>query len=159
MKGTEKFKEAIKAYIEQWAMTSEESLAAYTSENKKLDDCVTYILNQVKKSGVNGFDDQEIFDMAIEYYTTENIDIGGKVSGQVVINRTVELTDKEKEDARQKAKDDLAREFKAAERRKKTSTKKKPAAKKTPAKKPETKPKAEKKKEPEKKQPVQTSLF
>lgn len=129
MEATDGFKEAIKTYIEVWAMTSEEALAAYTDEKKKLDDCVTYILNQVKKSGVNGFADQEIFDMAIEYYTTKDIKVGGAIkNGQVVINRMVELTDKEKEEAKEKATRELISETKA-KARKKPTTKKKPPSK------------------------------
>lgn len=152
MKATDTFKESIKSYLEEWAMTDEAALAAYTDKDKKLDDCVTYILNQVKKSGVNGFADQEIFNMAIEYYTTKDIKVGGAIkSGQVVINRTVELTDEEKAKAKEKAMDDLTREIK-------TKARKKPTPKKKATSKPKT---AVKKAEPVKKvePPVQPTLW
>ena len=48
-------------YLEQRA--EEDALFAknYRNPAKNIDDCVTYILNYVKKSGCNGFTDGEIF--------------------------------------------------------------------------------------------------
>ncbi|MBP9481471.1 MAG: hypothetical protein KBF15_08460, partial [Parabacteroides sp.] len=40
----------------------------YSKPEKNIDDCVTYILNEVKKSGCNGFADDEIYSMAVHYY-------------------------------------------------------------------------------------------
>ena len=42
----------------------------FQNEEKNIDDCITYILNQVQKSGCNGFEDSEIFNMAYHYYVT-----------------------------------------------------------------------------------------
>lgn len=164
MKGSELFKEQIKAYIELWAMESEANLEAHCNKDKNIDDCVTYILNQVKKSGLNGFGDQEVFDMAVEYYTTKKVDIGGKLSGQVVINRTVELTEAEKKEAKEKAIREIISEEKA-KARKKPTTKKQPH--KIDPKGPLTSvekaalkaPKAKEPKKEEPKQPTQPTLF
>lgn len=46
MKGTEHFKQAIKAYLDERAKTDELFAVSYAKENKNLDDCVTFILNQ-----------------------------------------------------------------------------------------------------------------
>ncbi|MEG1543944.1 MAG: PcfK-like family protein, partial [Tannerellaceae bacterium] len=62
----------------------------YAKENKNIDDCITYILNQVQKSGCNGFSDDEIFGMAIHYYQEDDIDPGKAIWAKVVINHSVE---------------------------------------------------------------------
>lgn len=63
---------------------------------KNIDDCCTFIINQVRQSGCNGFADEEIYSMALHYYDEEDIDIGKPVSCKVVVNHTVELTEEEK---------------------------------------------------------------
>jgi hypothetical protein len=132
MKSTAAFKQTIQAHIETWAMEAEPNLEAYTSEAKKMDDCVTYILNQVKSSGVHGFADSDIFAMAEEYFTTPDIKVGGKIStGQVVVNHTIELTEPEKKAAKLKAEQEIISEEKS-KARSKPKAKKKPAAKKKP---------------------------
>ena len=64
---------------------------------------MTYILNTVQKTGCNGFTDDEVYGMAVHYYDEESIDIGKEISCRVAVNHTVELTDEEKQEARQKA--------------------------------------------------------
>ena len=55
MKTTDHFKRTIQMYLEQRA--AEDALFAknYRNPAKNIDDCVTYILNYVQKSGCNGF--------------------------------------------------------------------------------------------------------
>jgi hypothetical protein len=64
MKSTDHFKRTIEQHLNQVAI--QDSLFAQTlkKENKNIDDCITYIFNQVKNSGCNGFEDDEIFGMA-----------------------------------------------------------------------------------------------
>ena len=57
----------------------------------------------MQKSGCNGFEDDEIFGMATHYYDEEEIEVGKPINCQVVVNHTVELTEEEKEQARQDA--------------------------------------------------------
>ena len=71
--------------------------------NKNIEECITYILNEVQKSGCNGFDDDEIFSMAVHYYDEDDIEVGKAVSCQVAVNHVVELTEEEKVEARQEA--------------------------------------------------------
>ncbi len=103
MKGTNHFKRTIQMYLEQRA--AEDSLFAKSFANpaKNIDDCVTYILNWVKKSGCNGFTDGEIYGQAIHYYEENEIEVGKPMNCQVVVNHTVELTEEEKAEARQNA--------------------------------------------------------
>lgn len=55
MNTTEYFKRTIQAYLEERAMEDELFAAKYDNHDKNIDDCVTYILNWVQKSGCNGF--------------------------------------------------------------------------------------------------------
>jgi hypothetical protein len=112
MKSTEVFKQTIKGYLDNKASSDALFQPHYIKENKNLDDCCTYILNWVKKSGVNGFTDEEIYGQAVHYYTEDTIEIGDKVDCQVVVNHTVELTEEEKEEARKKAIEDVYKEAK-----------------------------------------------
>ena len=54
MRGTEHFKQAIKSYLDERAKTDELFAVAYVKENKNLDDCITFILNQVKAMANEG---------------------------------------------------------------------------------------------------------
>ena len=76
MKGTEHFKRTIKEYLDGKARTDELFAVSYAKENKNLDDCITFILNQVKASGCCGMTDDEVWSLAIHYYDEDNIDVG-----------------------------------------------------------------------------------
>lgn len=111
MKTTDHFKNTIKAYLDNRAQGDHLFAAKYANENKNIDDCVTYILNTVQKTGCNGFTDDEVYGMAVHYYDEESIDVGKKITAQVIVNHTVELTDEEKKEARQKAIDDYQADY------------------------------------------------
>lgn len=101
MKGTEHFKQTIKKYLDQRAKEDELFKANYEGTTRTIDDVVTYILNQVKNSGCNGFSDDEIFSMAVHCIDEPEIEIGNPISCNVVVNHHIELTEEEK--AQQKA--------------------------------------------------------
>ncbi len=103
MKGTEQFKKTIKAYLEQRAETDALFAVTYAKPNKNIDDCVTFILNQVKNSGCSGFADDEIYSLAVHYYDEDNIDVGKPMNCQVVVNHQIVLTEEEKAEAKQQA--------------------------------------------------------
>ena len=103
MKASNHFKNTIKAYLEQRAETDVLFSFQYSKPEKNIDDCVTYILNEVKKSGCNGFADDEIYSMAVHYYDEDNIEVGKPMNAHVVVNHVVELTEEEKEQARKDA--------------------------------------------------------
>lgn len=122
MKSTENFKKAIESHLKEFAQNDEVFAKAFSNSKKNIDECITYIFNQVIKLGCNGFNDDEIYGMAIHYYDEENIDIGSPVNCKVVVNHTVELTEEEKEEAKQKAIENLIKEEK--EKKLKTKIKK-----------------------------------
>lgn len=103
MKGTEHFKRTIQAFLEQRAAEDELFAVNYRNPAKNIDDCITYILNYVQKSGCNGFSDDEIFGQALHFYDEADIKVGKPIDCKVVVNHTVELTEEEKAEARQQA--------------------------------------------------------
>jgi hypothetical protein len=103
MEASEHFKNDIKAYLDKRASEDELFAVSYTKANKNIDDCITYILNTVYKSGCSGFADDEVYLMAVHYYDEDNIEIGKPIHCRVVVNHTVELTTEEKEQARKDA--------------------------------------------------------
>ena len=102
-KGTEKFKAVIQDYLVKRAESDELFAAQYLKPNKNIEACITYILNTVQRSGCAGFDDDEVFSMAIHYYDEDDIQVGTPVECSVVINHAVELTQDEQNEARQSA--------------------------------------------------------
>ena len=127
MKGTEHFTRTIAEYLNQRAMTDPLFAPNLAKPNKNIEECVTYILNEVQKSGCNGFDDDEIYSMAVHYYDEDNIEVGKLINCQVAVNLVVELTEEEKAEARQEAikqyqREELAKIQKRNERPKKVQT-------------------------------------
>ena len=96
MNTTEYFKRTIQAYLEERAMEDELFAAKYDNPDKNIDDCVTYILNWVQKSGCNGFCDDEIYGQAIHYYEEKDIEVGKPLNCHVSVNHHIELTEEEK---------------------------------------------------------------
>lgn len=113
MKGTDYFKKTINDHLLQLA--ANDSLFAETlkNPNKNIDDCINYIFNQVKKSGCNGFADDEIYQKAVHYYDEDDIKPGAKINANVVVNHSVELTADDQEKVRQLAMNKAVEEQKA----------------------------------------------
>lgn len=129
MKTTETFKKAIKSYLDMRAENDELFAVSYAKQNKNINDCINFILSTVQASGCNGFADDEIYSMAMHYYDEDNITIPKPMNAQVIINHHVKLTDEQKKEIEQKAKDAYFEEVLAAQRKlnapvKKTATRK-----------------------------------
>lgn len=110
MKGTENFTRVIADYLNNRAMTDPLFAPNLQKPNKNIEDRVTYILNQVQQSGCNGFEDDEIYSMAVHYYDEDDLEIGEKSNCSVVVNHIVELTEEEKAEQKQKALEEYKRE-------------------------------------------------
>ncbi len=109
-KGTMAFADTIRHYLEKRAESDALFAVKFANPSKSVEDCVTYIINEVKKSGCNGFTDDEIFGMATHFYEEDEIEVGNPINCKVVVNHTVELTEEEKEQARQDAIERLRQE-------------------------------------------------
>ncbi|MCC8175355.1 MAG: PcfK-like family protein [Bacteroidales bacterium] len=125
MNGTEHFKEVIAAYLDQQAAEDAHFAERRDRIARPIGDVITYILNQVKASGCNGFSDDEIFGMAL-HCAEDEVEIGQPIPCQVVINRQIQLTEDEMAEAKRKAQEQLIREEMNRQRR--SSTPKKPQA-------------------------------
>lgn len=130
MKATEHFKQTIKAYLDERAKNDELFAVSYAKENKNMDDCVTFILNQVKRSKCMGLTDEEVYSLAVHFFDEDYIEIGNPIACNVIVNHTVELTEEEKAQARQ----DALKEYQAEQLRKMQKRTNKP---KTPKAQPE----------------------
>lgn len=103
MKATEHFKQTIKTYLDERAKNDELFAVSYAKENKNMDDCATFILNQVKRSKCMGLTDEEVYSLAVHFFDEDDIEIGTPIACNVIVNHTVELTEEEMAQARQEA--------------------------------------------------------
>lgn len=112
MKSTEEFKKAIKAYLDKRASEDVQFCKSYFKENKNIDECCNFILNTVKESGCCGFDDSEIYGIAVHYYDEDDLDPKylKQISGNVVVNHKPVLTAEEMDELAKKAKEDYYKE-------------------------------------------------
>ena len=103
MNGTEQFTRTISEYLNLRAATDPLFAPNLAKPHKNIEDCITYILKQVQQSGCNGFEDDEIYSMAIHYYDEDDLEVGSRVACHVVVNHTIVLTEEEKAEARKQA--------------------------------------------------------
>ena len=87
MEATETFKTIIDNYLKEKATTDLAFAPALKKTTKSLEDCINYILTEVKKTGLCAFADNEIFDMAVNYYNDDTI-ITSKNKHNVTIQQT-----------------------------------------------------------------------
>ena len=100
MKGTERFKETIKNYLDNRAKEDELFRAKYETATCTIDDIVNYIFSEVQKSGCCGFADEEIYSMAVHVVDEPTLKIGKLTSCNVVVNHHIDLTEEEKAEQR-----------------------------------------------------------
>lgn len=103
MKGTDIFQKRIKDYLDRRAFTDPQFAEKYANPKKSVKECCEYICGEVSKSKQNGWDDDEIFGLAVHYYDEENITIAKNDVQRVVTNEHIDLTEEEKEEARKQA--------------------------------------------------------
>lgn len=117
MKGTKAFQETISQYLISRAENDPILSIKLANPSKSMEQCCTFIINEVKKSGCCGFSDDEIFGWAMHYWDEPEIEVGRPVNCKVVVNHVVELTEEEKAEARERAINQLCEEEKARLRR------------------------------------------
>lgn len=103
MKTSNAFKETIKAYLDKRASEDELFAVTYKKENKNLDECCNYVMKCAKDGACAGYSDDEVFGWAVHYYDEDDIKNIKPVSGKVIINKSVELTEEEKAEAKAEA--------------------------------------------------------
>lgn len=103
MNGTEQFTRTIAEYLNLRAATDPLFAPNLAKPHKNIEDCITYILKQVQQSACNGFEDDEIYSMAIHYYDEDDLEVGSPVACHVVVNHAIVLSEEEKAEARKQA--------------------------------------------------------
>lgn len=118
MKGTQAFQGTIAQYLMTRAENDPLVAVRLANPSKTMEQCCAYIIGEVKKSGCCGFTDDEIFGWAMHFWDEPEIEVSNIATNcQVVVNHTVELTEEEKEQARQDAINKLRDEEMAKMRR------------------------------------------
>ena len=80
MKVSPDFKKQIQSYLSKRAETDILFRPVYDKENKNIDDCITYVLDKVKKK--DGSDnaiamtDEEVYSLCVHYYDEDSIIVG-----------------------------------------------------------------------------------
>lgn len=103
MKASNAFKETIKAYLDKRASEDELFAVTYKKENKNLDECCNYVMKCAKDGACSGYSDEEVFKWAVHYYDEDDIKNISPISGKVIVNHSVELTEEDKAAAKEKA--------------------------------------------------------
>lgn len=103
MKTSNQFKETIKAYLDKRASEDELFAVTYQKENKNLEECCNYVMKCAKDGGCAGYSDEEVFGWAVHYYDEDDIKNIKPISGKVIINKSVELTEEDKAQAKAEA--------------------------------------------------------
>lgn len=106
------FKEAIKAYLDKRAAEDELFAVTYKKENKNLDECCNYVMKCAKDGGAGGYSDEEVFGWAVHYYDEDDLKNIKPVPGNVIINKSVELSEEDKAAAKDRAMQQLIDEEK-----------------------------------------------
>ena len=130
--GTDHFKNAIQSALHKKG--KEDPLFAQSLEKpgKNLEDCINYILQEVRKIGAQGYTDDEIYGLAYHYYDEDDLAKAKPIDCKVVVNHKPELTEEEKEELREQARKEVIQE-----------QKQKMTSKKSPSVKPEEKKKSQ----------------
>jgi hypothetical protein len=102
MKASNEFKKTIKAHLEKRATEDELFAVTYKKENKNLDECCNYVMECAKKGGCAGYSDDEVFGWAVHYYDEDDIKNIKPISGKVIVNHSVELTEDDKKISQRK---------------------------------------------------------
>ena len=103
MSGTEQFTRTIFEYLNLRAATDPLFAPKLKKPHKNIEDGIIYILKQVQQSGCNGFEDDEIYSMAVHYYDEDDLEVGSHVACHVVVDHTIVLSEEEKAEARKQA--------------------------------------------------------
>lgn len=125
------FQVVIRAYLDAMAKHDEAFAEKMANPKKSSEQCANYIYNQVRKANRIGWDDAEIFGMAVHYYDEEEIpaeELRPVVGVQTLINTKLEKPKAEKK-AEPKAapKTDTKKATKAAPKKAAAKAAKKPA--------------------------------
>ena len=126
-KVSDAFTQTIKNYLDSFANENPLFAEKYKNEKKSINECCGFICDEVRKMGVKGLNDDEVFYLARHYYEEEDVKGSKYTPSQVVVNHQVVLTEEEKKAAHDKG----LKDFENAERVKLEATARKKAIEET----------------------------
>lgn len=100
--GTKAFEDTIKSYLDNKATEDPLFAEKYNNEKKSIKECCSFIISEVQRMNVCGLTDDEVYGLAVHYYCEDIKDIK-ETNCRVVVNHVVELTEEEKQQAKQDA--------------------------------------------------------
>lgn len=103
MKNSVAFENAIKKYLDEFAQNDVHFAQKYENPKKSISECCSFIASEVKKMGVCGLEDSEVYGLAVHYYDEEDVKVEPVGDYMVACNHHVELTEEQKEEARAEA--------------------------------------------------------
>ena len=89
MNASEKFKSVIENYLRETALNDSAFAPMFAKTSKNIEDCIKYIISEVKKTGFCAFDDSEVFTMAVKYYIDDSILKPVHTNCKVMVNQPV----------------------------------------------------------------------
>ena len=104
IKVSDPFKKVIEKELNNRAEADPLFAVSFAKPNKNIDECISYILNTVKESGIAGFTDDEVFGMAAHYYDEDDIGTVKEMKCKVIVNHTVTLSEEEIKQTKDEAK-------------------------------------------------------
>lgn len=110
MQGTELFQKRIKDYLDGKAANDAAFAKKYANEKKNIEECCDFIIGEVQKTQRVGFDDSEIYGLAVHYYDEEECKSDGHHSCRVICDVAPVLTDEEKAKLAEEAKAEYKQE-------------------------------------------------
>lgn len=104
MKTSNQFTEAIRQYFDARAKSDTLFAIRYANSTKSVEECCQYILNEVKRQGVNVMTNDEVFGLAVHYFDGDvsKEEIGNPINCNVVVTKDY-LTDEDKAELKAKA--------------------------------------------------------
>lgn len=106
MNSTEFFQKRIKEYLDGKAANDAAFAAKYANEKKSVEECCDFIIGEVQKTKRIGFDDSEIYGVAVHYYDEEDCKPNGKHSCRIICDVAPVITEEEKAKLAEEAKEE-----------------------------------------------------
>ncbi|WP_281228999.1 Cas9 inhibitor AcrIIA9 family protein [Flavobacterium aquiphilum] len=87
MDASETFKNIIENFLKEKAVNDTAFSLAFAKPSKNLEQCIKHIISEVKKTGLNVFADNEIFDIAVQYYIDDTITSPAEIKCDITVNK------------------------------------------------------------------------
>ena len=120
MEATKEFIEVIQSFLDAEADKDEQFRIKMESSGKSAKQVCNYIMEEVSKSKICGWADDEIFGMAKHFIDEDDLKDPGTENGisRVVVNKPIELSEEDKKKAKEEAKAEYLEQLKLREKEK-----------------------------------------